>query len=177
MNSKLLGIPIFRGDEEVDEEVYLHETGKGAVAAMDRERRGGSRDEKGSKLDKAGVATPSGGSGTPLQNDSDDAEEEEVEGIPDKEQRVRLSITLRRIRIDPREKRIQYIKRLERLMEECDAIIADPEGYEDIQVQAMGILIRAIRVCYELVTDEQVEQLEEEFERLKRKIAERLRGV
>jgi len=58
-------------------------------------------------------------------------------------------------------------------MQECDGIISDPEGYEEIQVKAMSILIRAINVCYSLVTDEQVEDLEREFKALKRRIAER----
>lgn len=61
-------------------------------------------------------------------------------------------------------------------MKECDRIISDPEGYEEIQVQAMAILIRAIKVCYALVTDEQVEALEKEFEALKRRVAERDRA-
>jgi len=58
-------------------------------------------------------------------------------------------------------------------MRECDRIISDPGGFEELQVKAMAILIRSIRVCYELVTDEQVDSLEEEFEALKRRIAER----
>ena len=91
-------------------------------------------------------------------------------------QRVRLSITARRVRIDPLKKRRSYIRRLERVMRECDRIISDPGGYEEIQVQAMAILIRAIKVCYELVTDEQVEALEEEFEALKRRVVERDRA-
>ena len=99
-----------------------------------------------------------------------------MEGAYDAGQRVRLSITARRVRIDPRKKSRSYIDRLERLMQECDGIIADPEGYEEIQVQAMAILIRAIKVCYGLVTDEQVETLEEEFGKLKRRIAEKIRA-
>jgi len=91
-------------------------------------------------------------------------------------QRIRLSITPRRVRIDAREKRISYIQRLEDLMQECDTIISDPGGFEEIQVKAMAILIRAIRVCYVLVTDEQVEELEEELEKLKRRIAEKIRA-
>lgn len=99
-----------------------------------------------------------------------------MEGTGYEGQRVRLSITARRVRIDPLKKRRSYIRRLERLMRECDGIISDPGGYEEIQVQAMAILIRAIKVCYELVTDEQVEALEEEFEALKRRVAERDRA-
>ena len=98
-----------------------------------------------------------------------------MEGADDAGQRVRLCITVRRVRIDPRKKRRGYIERLEQLMKECDMVIADPEKYEDIQVQAMAILIRAIKVCYGLVTDEQVDALEEEFEALKRRIAENVR--
>jgi len=90
--------------------------------------------------------------------------------------RVWLGITPRRVRIDPRKKRADYIKRLENLMRECDKILSDPQGYEELQVKAMAILIRAIQVCYILVTDEQVEALEEEFEALKRRIAERDRA-
>ena len=99
-----------------------------------------------------------------------------MEGTDDRRQRVRLSITARRVRIDPRKKRRSYIGRLERLMRECDQIISNPEGYEEIQVQAMAILIRAIKVCYGLVTDDQVETLEEEFEKLKRRIAEKIQA-
>ncbi|MDH5704059.1 MAG: hypothetical protein OEY99_07575, partial [Aigarchaeota archaeon] len=93
-----------------------------------------------------------------------------------KRQQVRIRLTPRRVRIDPRKKRRRFIRRLERLMQECDRIISDPEGFEEIQVQAMAILIRAIKVCYILVTDEQVEDLEEELEKLKRRIAEKIRA-
>ena len=109
------------------------------------------------------------------EDDQCDAEETRVEGIHNTTQRVRLSITARRVRIDPRERRRSYINRLEQLMAECDRIISDPEGYEELQVKAMAILIRAVVVCYGLVTDEQVEALEEEFEALKRRVAEKVR--
>ena len=58
-------------------------------------------------------------------------------------------------------------------MQECDRILSDPEGYEELQVKAMAILIRAIKVCYDLVSDAEVEQLEEAVEDLKRRIAAR----
>jgi len=58
-------------------------------------------------------------------------------------------------------------------MAECDLIVSDPEGHEDLQVKALMVLIRAVKVCYELVTDEQVETLEEELEAIKRRIRER----
>jgi len=106
-------------------------------------------------------------------DDQGDAEETGVEELHNTTQRVRLSITARRVRIDPVERRRRYIGRLERLMQECDGIISDPEGYEEIQVKAMAILIRAVVVCYGLVTDEQVEELEEEFAALKRRVAEK----
>jgi hypothetical protein len=61
-------------------------------------------------------------------------------------------------------------------MAECDRIIADPEGYEELQVKAMAVLVRAVVVCYEMVTDAQVEQLEEQVEEIKRRIAERDRS-
>jgi hypothetical protein len=76
-------------------------------------------------------------------------EREDNEGL-----RVWLGITPRRVRIDPRKKRADYIRRLERLMRECDRVISDPQGYEELQVKAMAILIRAIQVCYVLITDE-----------------------
>ena len=68
------------------------------------------------------------------------------------------------------------LSRTHYVMQECDSIISDPEGFEELQVKAMAILIRAIVVCYSLVTDEQVVTLEEELEALKRRIAERDRA-
>ena len=58
-------------------------------------------------------------------------------------------------------------------MRECDKVIADPASHEELQVKAMGVLIRAITVCYDLVTDVEVEMLEAEVQEIKRLIEER----
>jgi len=139
-------------------------------------RNRGPDDEGPTLQDTEGIPRAGGGHGAPLQNDKGDAAPAPVEWKDHGSERVRLSITARRVRVDPRKKRRSYIIRLERLMAEGDGIVSDPEGFEELQVKAMAILIRSIVVCYELVTDDQVETLEEGFEALKRRIAERARA-
>lgn len=118
-------------------------------------RNRGPIDEGPALQDTAGVPRAGGGHGAPLQNDKGDAAPGPVVGEDHGSERVRLSITTRRVRIDPRKKRRSHIIRLERLMAECDGIVSDPEGFEELQVKAMTVLIRAIKICYELVTDDQ----------------------
>lgn len=52
-------------------------------------------------------------------------------------------------------------------MRQLDKIIADPGGIEDIQVKAMALLIRCVDICYGIVRDVEVEQLEREYEKIK----------
>ena len=99
-----------------------------------------------------------------------------MEGQGPDGQRVRLSITARRVRIDPAEKRRRYIRRLEDVMRECDRIVSDPKGYEELQVKALAVLIRAVKVCYEMVTDAEVEMIEAQAEEIRRAVEERRRG-
>jgi hypothetical protein len=80
---------------------------------------------------------------------------------------VRAFIGARRVRIDPARKRAEYMMRLEELMAEIDGIIDDPKGFKEIQVRAMDVLIRAVRMCYRIVRDVDVERLEDELEGLK----------
>jgi hypothetical protein len=54
-------------------------------------------------------------------------------------------------------------------MRRLNDIISNPKGVEEIQLEAMRVLIRAIKVCYELVSDVEVKMLEEEVEELERK--------
>jgi len=100
-----------------------------------------------------------------------------MEGKSNRWQRIRLSITARRVRIEPDKKRRSYIRRLERVMRQCDKIINDPEGYEELQVKAMAVLIRAVKVCYDIVTDVEVEMIEAEAEKIRRALEERRRRV
>jgi len=60
-------------------------------------------------------------------------------------------------------------------MKTCDAIVADPETPEDVKVKALAVLIRAVKVCYEIVTDVEVEQIEEKAEEIRRALEERRR--
>jgi len=103
-------------------------------------------------------------------------EGEAMEWQGDGVERVRLNISTRRVRIDPAKKRENYIMRLEKVVGQCNKMISNPEGVEDIQVKAMSVLIRAIKVCYGLVVDVEVEHLEREVEELEeeeRELAEK----
>jgi predicted ATP-grasp superfamily ATP-dependent carboligase len=55
-------------------------------------------------------------------------------------------------------------------------MVADPETPEDVKVKALAVLIRAVKVCYEIVTDVEVEQIEEQAEEIRRALEERRRG-
>jgi len=89
------------------------------------------------------------------------------------DEKVRLAITARRVHIDPESKRREYIQRLERLMEQLDEMMADPGSVREIQLKAMGILIKAISACYAMVRDIDVENLEREVEEIKGLLAKR----
>ena len=80
---------------------------------------------------------------------------------------VKVHLTARRVRINPETKRAKYLNRLETLIQELDGIIIDPEGIEDIQLQAMNVLIKTVRLCYSIVRDIDVEVLEVELEEIK----------
>jgi len=47
-------------------------------------------------------------------------------------------------------------------------MISDPEGVEEVQVKAMSVLIRAIKACYGMVVDVEVENLEREVTELEK---------
>jgi len=51
-------------------------------------------------------------------------------------------------------------------MRKCDEIISDPEGFEEIQVKAMAIMIRAIDLCYGIIRDVDIEELKHELRKL-----------
>ena len=135
--------------------------------------RGDRGDREGVPLDKAESDADQGGRGAHGQGDQGAQAPAPVEGEAVFPERVRIQITARRVRIDPRKKRSKYIRRLEKLMRECDEIINDPHGHTKVQVMAMHVLIRAITVCYDLVTDVEVEMLEAEVQEIKRLIEER----
>ena len=81
--------------------------------------------------------------------------------------RVRFFITARRVRIDPAEKRAEYIDRLERLVEQLDGMISSRGVRQKVRLRAMDVLIRTIGTCYGIVSDIEVEELEVELETLK----------
>ena len=81
--------------------------------------------------------------------------------------RIRFSITTRRVRIDPNKKRNSYIRRLEKIMRQCDGIINDPSGFEELQLRAIGLQIQTIKVVYGLVLDIELETIEKEVKDLK----------
>ena len=135
---------------------------------MARGWRGDRGDPEGVPLDQAEPDPTQGGRRAHAESDQGAQALAQVEGKTDRPERVRLQITARRVRIDPRKKRASYIRRLERVMRACDRVIADPASHEELQVKAMAVLIRAITVCYNLVTDVEVELLERQAEEIKR---------
>lgn len=80
--------------------------------------------------------------------------------------RLRVFITARRVRIDPAQKRRDYIRRLEALIQGLDRLIADPKVDENLKLKAMDVMIKVVRMCYLIVRDVDVEQMENELAEL-----------
>ena len=74
--------------------------------------------------------------------------------------RIRVKVTLRRVRIEPAEKREEYIARLEKAIKFCENVLNNPGAVEEIQLEALDVIIRAIRMSYTIVKDVDVENLE-----------------
>lgn len=81
---------------------------------------------------------------------------------------LEVGISCRRVRVDLAERMLSYIGRLEDVMRVCDRAAADPCGFEGVQLRALDVLIRAVRVCYGMVVDVEVDELEAEVAALER---------
>ncbi|MFH0849380.1 MAG: hypothetical protein V1924_00395 [Candidatus Bathyarchaeota archaeon] len=90
-----------------------------------------------------------------------------MERASERPAKIRVNVTLRRLRIDPQRKRRDYVERLEELLTELDAIISSPSTPRKMKLRAMDTLVRVIRGCYEIVRDVDVEDLESELEKIK----------
>ena len=87
--------------------------------------------------------------------------------------RLSFTLRLRRVRIRPKEKREEYVARLERIIELCEAVLNDAGSMEDVQLKAADVIIRAIRMGYTIVREVDVENLERITAEIKAKLEER----
>lgn len=81
--------------------------------------------------------------------------------------RPRTNLILRRKYVHPRKKRQEYIDRLENLFEQLDNIQQNENIPTKTKLRAMDTLNRTIKTCYVMITDIEIEELEEEFNRIK----------
>jgi len=148
----------------VDEKLHLHGGGAEEAHGVAGDGRGGRLAAGPIRQDAAPHSEADGG--------HEDASEDEggsqsVGTLAEKAAKVRVTITARRVRIDPEERRSKYIKRLEQLIEQLDAIISSSRTSQKLRLRAIDILRKTIDTCYGIVSDIEVEQLERELEEAK----------
>jgi hypothetical protein len=142
--------------------------GRAEVAEkMAGERRRERQNEEALHLDKEEYAATRQRSNSSVESNQRTQQTGSIFRKGETPQKVKPNLTARRVRIDPEAKRAKYLNRLEILIQELDGVIIDPEGIEHIQLQAMDVLIKAVRQCYHIVRDIDVEMLEVELEEIK----------
>ena len=72
--------------------------------------------------------------------------------------------TPRRLRIDPEEKRLEYLDRLEALLQQLSQMVNSKETPMKHKLKAMDILIKTIKNCCIIITDIEIEELEDELQ-------------
>ena len=72
--------------------------------------------------------------------------------------------------IKPKEKRHEYIQRLDQAIETLEAIINSEDADEKTRIQAANSLARLIGASYTMIVDIDVENIEAEAETLKKMI-------
>jgi len=123
----------------------------------ERGQAGPPRGDHGPRPEEAGAKWPAGG------------EDEAVH-------RFGIQVTLRRVRINPDRKRREYLERLEGVIKACESAMGDAGALEEIQLKAMDIIIKAIRLSYVIVREVDIENLELQAEEIKRRLEERDRA-
>jgi hypothetical protein len=87
-------------------------------------------------------------------------------------QGLELRLRPRRTVIKPREKRHDYIRRLDKAIETLEEILNSEEADEKTRIQAANALARLISTSYVMVQDIDIENIEEEVENLKKMLKE-----
>jgi len=82
-------------------------------------------------------------------------------------------IAARRFRVEPKRKREEYVFRLERIIRTCENALNNPGAMEKIQLKAAEVIIKAIKISYEIVREADIEDLERLAAEIKAKLEER----
>ena len=81
---------------------------------------------------------------------------------------LEFHLTPRRVVIKPREKRQEYIERLDKAIVTLEEIINSEKTDEKIRIQAANALARLISTSYVMIQDIDIENIEEQIEDLKK---------
>jgi predicted amidohydrolase YtcJ len=81
---------------------------------------------------------------------------------------LELRLTPRRVVIKPKEKRQEYIKRLDKAIETLEEIINSAKTDEKIRIQAANALAHLISTSYVMIQDIDIENIEQQIEDLKK---------
>ena len=87
-------------------------------------------------------------------------------------QGLELRLRPRRVTIEPRSKRQEYIERIEKVIEKLEEIINSEDADESVRIRAANALARLISTSYIMVVDAEIEKIEEEAEKIKRRMDE-----
>ena len=79
-----------------------------------------------------------------------------------------FTVTVRRVRINPEKKRSEYLHRLERVIRELNEMLQNPDTIKSTKLKAMDVMIKAVKACYTIVRDVDVEEIEEAVEKIKK---------
>ncbi len=126
--------------------------------------RGGRRDKEPVHRDKKESAEAEGRHGAAAQGPQEAEEAGPLE--PEVSTRLRFYVTARRVRIDPEAKRVCYIERLEKFIDKLDRMASNTRVPRKTRLRAVEIMVKTISMCYSIVSDVEVEQLEAELKEL-----------
>ena len=84
-----------------------------------------------------------------------------------KETKIRFTLTTRRVRIDPKKKRHGYVDTLDAQVEHLNAMVKNSNLPMKMKLRAMEVLIKTINSSNDIVSDIEVEILEDELKTIK----------
>jgi hypothetical protein len=130
-------------------------------------RSGGPGDEKAFREDEEEPELFEERGGASEQGDFAVEERGEVDAQGKDSTTIDLETAARRSNINPDRKRNEYLEKLELMIRELENMNANPSLIDSKKLKAMDVAIRAVRMCYNIVRDVDVEEIEAELEKIK----------